>query len=464
MNVNLNELIAALPQDDSPGDTREELQRIFADLSMRPTPTGSLQRMWTLGELSVQVALAYGVHRVRGWFSDADAQERRKLETNLRLALKIVHRLGYMRGALMKAGQAVASFPQILPTEIVNTIEGLHFDAPPMHYSLIREVLANELGAEPEEVFQSFERQAFAAASIGQVHRAILKTGEQVAVKIQYPGIARTIDADIRNVVALMLPLRLGKNWDGLRATVEEIHTVLKEEADYEREAESLRMAHRLFDEADGIVVPHVFDEYSGRRVLTMEYLPGLHMRDYLATKPSAESRNAYGTRLCFSWYRLQAADMHYGDPHSGNYLFMEDGKLGLLDFGCVQRDRGLEVYHSLYELNLNEPDLGLRAMLALGANPEELTNEAYLTIVGESLRWLREPLEHVGHFDYGNPDYLNRRLEWFSRASDHSHAMREDPELVYFTRSSLALTALLYELRAKVDVRAMPFREWWGD
>ncbi|HEY4087446.1 MAG TPA: AarF/ABC1/UbiB kinase family protein [Bryobacteraceae bacterium] len=470
MNVPLNELIAALPREDTSGErvfAREEMERIFEDLAMRPAPTGSLQRLWNMSELSVQVALAYSLSRIRGWFADAAGEEQRKLETNLRIALKIVHRLSYMRGALMKAGQAAACFPGILPSEILSTLEDLHFDAPPMHYTLIREVLINELGSEPEDLFQNFERQAFAAASIGQVHRATLKSGERVAVKIQYPGIARTIDADIRNLVALMLPLRLGRNWDGLRAALEEVHRVLKLEADYRLEAKSLGKARALFQDSDGIVIPRVYERYSGERVLTMEYLQGQHLPDYLATLPAQESRNEFGTKMCSSWYRMFIAGLSYCDPHAGNYLFMDDGRLGLLDFGCVldnpaQAER-LSVYHSVYESDQSTPDL-CRAFIELGLNPDDLQDERYRAVVDESVRWTREPFEKNGPFDYGDPQYLRRRALWLSSAAGHGHALADDASLVYFTTATLKMAALLYQLRAQVNMKSLPMDQWWSE
>jgi predicted unusual protein kinase regulating ubiquinone biosynthesis (AarF/ABC1/UbiB family) len=217
------------------------------------------------------------------------------METNLRLALKTLHRLGYLRGAMVKVGQAAANFPGMLPREIAETLEKLHFEAPPMYYSLIREMLSNELKGDPAEVFASFEQEAFAAASLGQVHRATLKSGEKVAVKIQYPGIARTIDADFRNLAALLFPLRLGSGWESIQGSFEEIRSMLEQEVDYEREADNLRQVAALFQPEDGILVPRVYPEYSTKKVLTTAYLPGLHLKDFLATDPSQESRNAFG-------------------------------------------------------------------------------------------------------------------------------------------------------------------------
>src|SRR5271169_5155095 len=261
MDVNLSDLIAALPEDESAATansdwTRQRIQEIFADLARRPAPAGSLHRLWTLSELSAQIALAYGALWIRRWFTDAESSKRRQMETNLRVGLKTFHRLGYLRGAMTKLGQTAGNLPGILPAQLAETLDRLHFEAPPMHYPLIQEVVRNEFGKEPEELFLSFEKEAFAAASLGQVHRARLKSGEPVAVKIQYPGIARTIDADFRNLSALLLPLRLGKDWESVKAQFEEVRRMLNQEVDYVQEAESMRLAREMFRPEDGIVVP----------------------------------------------------------------------------------------------------------------------------------------------------------------------------------------------------------------
>jgi predicted unusual protein kinase regulating ubiquinone biosynthesis (AarF/ABC1/UbiB family) len=201
--MNVSELLAALPEDDFSGAANPEwaearLREILEDLAQRPVPTGSLHRLWTVSELSAQIALAYLAVWVRQWFSNAETSERRLMETNLRVALKLFDRLGYMRGAMTKLGQAAANLPHLLPAQVADSLERLQFEAPAMHYPLIREVVRNEFGRSAEDVFLDFESKAFAAASLGQVHRARLRSGESVAVKIQYPGMARTIDADFR--------------------------------------------------------------------------------------------------------------------------------------------------------------------------------------------------------------------------------------------------------------------------
>jgi predicted unusual protein kinase regulating ubiquinone biosynthesis (AarF/ABC1/UbiB family) len=464
MNVNLSELIAALPADerqDQLGLAPEQLREIFADLAHRPVPVHSLHRLWSAGELSAQIALASFALWMRSWFENTDARTRDAMETRLRLALKTFHRLGYMRGAMTKIGQAIANFPSLLPAGIAETLEKLHFEAPPMHYALIREVLADELGGDPEEVFAHFDRHAFAAASLGQVHRAVLKSGEEVAVKVQYPGIARTIDADFRNLSALLFPMRFSKDWDSLHESFAEIQRMLKLEADYVEEAENLRRAAALFTPEDGIVVPRVYSGYSTKRVLTMEYLRGLHPGAFLANDPPQRSRDAFGTKLYLAWTRLFYGDLHYGDSHPGNYLFLDDGRLGLLDFGCVQRygdeERELRVLADrVYENREALPEFLRRAARA---SERDLANPEYVAVMRQSFDWMDSTTLVDGEFDFGDERHLREGLDWSARLV-RQRQVKGNPTYLYLFRSTFALKALLYRLRAQVNVRRVFMQE----
>jgi aarF domain-containing kinase len=465
--MNVSELIAALPEDDFRSAANAEwthgrLQEIFADLAQRPVPVGSLHRLWTESELSVQIALAYLAWWIRQWFSGAESSQRRLMETNLRVALKLFHRLGYLRGAMTKLGQAAGNLPLLFPAQVADTLDRLHFDSPPMHYPLIREVVRNEFGKAAEDVFLDFDKEAFAAASLGQVHRARLKSGEPVAVKIQYPGIARTIDADFRNLSALLLPLRLGKDWESAKAQFEEVRRMLHREVDYLQEAESTRLARELFRPEDGVVVPRVHKEYSGKRVLTTDYIPGLHLNDYLATNPTQASRNAFGTKMYLAWTRMYYSFMPYADPNPGNYLFLSDGRLGLLDFGCVQHygPEEREIMRLADRMSFKDPSLTrevLRRVCGVSGDDPELPE--YLKMMEESRDWMMEPIDRPGPFDFGDEAHFQRGLDWFSRAV-RKRTTRSNPMYVYWNRSVFGLKAILLRLRAQVDVHEIVRQE----
>ena len=466
MNPKVSDFISALSDWENVPDTgrqaREDLKELLAALSKRPVPVGSLHRLWSVGELSTQIALAYFALWARQWFRSAETRDRVVMETNLRVALKICQRLGYLRGALMKVGQTLGNFPNIVPTEFADTLDRLHFDAPPMHFSLLRELLRSELGADPEELFESFETKPFAAASLGQVHSARLKSGQNVAVKIQYPGIARTIDADVRNLRALLFPIRLGKDWEHIGRQVEEIHRMLQLEADYEREAESLREARDLFNSGEGIVVPEVYEQYSTKRVLTMEYIPGLLLDDFLATNPSQELRNQFGAKMYLASLRMYYAGMNYADPHSGNYLFMDDDRLGLIDFGCVQRygNEEAELIRLAEESASGRPEV-LRELFRCSANLEDVDfeNQEYVELLTQAHKWTCEPIQHEGPFDFGNLEHLQRGIQLVIGLVRKRYT-RSHPMYVYFNRSIFGLRALLYRLRAHVDVKTLHRQE----
>ena len=465
-NENLSDLIAALPQDTEVPESAlpdERLRQILADVAQRPVPVGSLHRLWTLGELSAQVSLAYFALWVRGWFSDAEARKQRVMETNLRVALKIFHRLAYLRGAMIKLGQTAGHLPELLPPEIADTLDRLHFEAPPMHYSLIRAVLENEFGRGPEELFASFEKEAFAAASIGQVHRARLRSGEEVAVKIQYPGISRTIDADFRNLNALLFPLRLGNDWEFVKPQFAEVHRMLNQEADYRQEAESQRKARELFTPEDSIVVPRVFDDYSTSRVLTTEFLRGRHLTGFLATNPPQALRDRFGTLLERAHLRMYYAYMNHADSNPGNFLFMEDGRLGLLDFGCIQY-YGAEEREILRlgEGLIAEDEGAVKALFNVAfLHPSEGDPAAdkYWRLGEMSRNWMMEPLRCDGPFDFGDEGHLQRGYE-FIRQMMRERVMRGHPMYVYYQRFIWGAKALLYRLRARVDMKELHRQE----
>jgi predicted unusual protein kinase regulating ubiquinone biosynthesis (AarF/ABC1/UbiB family) len=465
MTTQLAELLAALPAEEGAeeGFDALALQQLFADLAQRRTPVTPLQRLCALGGLHAQVALAYLAHWLRGWFHDAEACQRDLMETHLRVALKLLRGMGYLRGAVMKIGQTLANLPEVVPDQLVQTLEKLHFEAPPMHFALLREHVCNELGAEPEDVFASFETRPFAAASLGQVHRARLHTGESAAVKIQYPGMGTAVRSDFRNLLALMLPVRLTKDWEDIKEQLADLQRVLEQETDYEHEAENLRTARALFREDDRIVVPRVFEQYSTRRVLTMEYVEGVHLHDFLATHPSQELRDHFGALILRAYSRMfYVGRMNYADMHLGNFFFRNDGRLGVIDFGCVRRykDEEWALMRSAPQAVYGDRETMLRFTKRTANLSEDYPNDSdHVRLLERLSLWSWRPMRQEQPFDFGDANHLCEGANIF-REMFRKRYTRGQPLCVLIARMNFGSRALLYRLRARVDVRAIDREE----
>ena len=451
------ELIAALPETvEGPAVEEAALPALMADCSLRPIPVGRFRRMRMLGTLQAKIGAAYLFHWLRGWFKDADENKRLLAETHWRTALRVLDSMSYLRGATMKVGQTLANFPDIVPREFVETLDKLHFDAPPMHWSLLREMVHNELGDDPENLFASFEKRAFAAASLGQVHRAELKTGEQIAVKIQYPGIGRTIREDVRNLLVFMLPARLGRDWENTREQFDDLRIRLERETDYVREAATLEKARLLFDEDDGIVVPRAYPEFSTARVLTMERLEGTHLEAFLATNPSQARRNELARKLVRAWYRLMySGRLLNADMHPGNFLFMEDDRLGLIDFGFI-----IELDDELWELfrKMDRPlttgrrDERLAVLKEWSWVGDEPGNEDRMRLYDEFADWQWRARYEGGEFDFGDEADYRHGVDLFVEMvrKRYSRSRACTPAVA---RQHFGWRSMLYRLGAKIDV-----------
>jgi predicted unusual protein kinase regulating ubiquinone biosynthesis (AarF/ABC1/UbiB family) len=467
MGIDINELVNALPvEDEAQESPQQALQQLIQKLSRKSVPTGALNRLWVLGTLQAKVAAAYLVHWLRASFAGDDEKERLRNETHLKAAVKLLGGMSYLRGAIMKLGQVLANYPDVVPEEFADVLGRLHFEAPPMHFSLLRELFRKEIGANPEEIFEAFETEAFAAASLGQVHRARLKgSGQAVAVKIQYPNIARTIRDDFRNMQALLFPMRLSTDWDNLKEQFEDVRSKLDQEVDYENEARNLEIAVDAFSEGEQVVVPKVHRDFSSKRVLTMDYIEGVHLAEYLASRPSQEERDRYGRLVVMSSMRLSyGKNLLHADPHPGNYFFMPDGRLGLIDFGCCCNYTESEIdYMSECERAVEGSDEAvLKALTRAGdLTPRQLGDDKRITLMKEWCDWVWKPMLHEGPFDFGHPDYFRRGPEIYGELCRHRF-VRSLPINTWLSKCFVGVRAVLARLEARVDFRSIWKQESW--
>ncbi len=257
------------------------------------------------------------------------------------LARELVKQLGQLRGAAMKVGQVLSTIdftaiPESEREEFKATLAALRDDVPPLPFKKVRKLLEEELGGPVDESFETFEEEAFAAASIGQVHRAITLDGDEVAVKLQYPGVAEAVDSDLRNL-SVLLPLvkRLAPGLD-VKALYGELRERIAEELDYEIEAQNHRAVERAYRGHPTIHVPKV---HTGSRAAACSSptccTAGASPRSSSSTRPSATASREIVFRFYFSL--LTDTGRVCGDPHPGNYLLLDDGRVGFLDFGLMR-------------------------------------------------------------------------------------------------------------------------------
>ncbi|MBX6321225.1 MAG: AarF/ABC1/UbiB kinase family protein [Rhodospirillaceae bacterium] len=246
--------------------------------------------------------------------------------------------LGGLKGPLMKVAQLLATIPDALPKEYVAELQQLQADAPAMGWPFVRRRMAAELGPDWMGRFAHFERQAAAAASLGQVHRATHHDGRALACKLQYPDMQSAVEADLRQ---LRLIFSIYERYDRAIRTAEihaEIADRLREELDYAREARHMTLYRHMLAGEAGVHVPAVEPELSTRRLLTMTWLDGTPLMRFLAADPDPELRNRVAFNMFRAWYvPFYDYGVIHGDPHLGNYTVRPDGSVNLLDFGCVR-------------------------------------------------------------------------------------------------------------------------------
>ncbi len=309
----------------------------------RKLASGRTKRVLKVGGVATSVGSSYLFERLRKPFRSSGDHEKSMLDTHIRNAMRIVESSNELKGAFMKLVQMLSMRDDILPGEALDVLSVVQSQVPPMDYSEIRGQLESELGEDPESLFGSFDREAFAAASLGQVHRATLHSGESVVVKIQYPGVDETVDQDLRNIKALLNAFTLigrdvmQQEMDH-REVLNELEERLSEELDYENEARNNQRFRKMFETDPEVEVPHVVNELSSRRVLTMGLLEGYPFADVL--KPGIDQELKDWVALKFYrilWRQIFEFGVVHTDPHPGNYIVTFHPHLGMLDFGSIR-------------------------------------------------------------------------------------------------------------------------------
>jgi predicted unusual protein kinase regulating ubiquinone biosynthesis (AarF/ABC1/UbiB family) len=429
-----------------------------------PLPQGRVRRTMPLAGFTARAAGGRIVAGLRERAGSAGAVDR----FHERTAERYAQLLGHSKGVLMKAAQI---FSMVDPGAVGNgelspyqkALTRLQADAPPMDSELARAVLQADLGRSVEELFAEFSDAPMAAASIGQVHHAVLHDGREVAVKIQYPGAAEAIRDDLANTELLTTFYRFAASTSGsglpdLRSATREIAARISEEIDYRHEAANIAAFNQLYRDHPFIRVPEVIHEASGDRVLTMSYLDGM---DWAAAQHADQELKDTWSEVIWRFVTgsIRHGSLFHADPHPGNYRFRSDGQVGFLDFGCV-KVMPEQLRRNMVALARAALDGRKHDVRELMVSTGFFTSDSTVT-AEEAYQWYAEifyevlapqPVTYL-------PDTAQRAIRAFLdlRSPDHVVRRMSVPEdLVFTTRINLSVNTICAALRGTVHIRAL--------
>jgi predicted unusual protein kinase regulating ubiquinone biosynthesis (AarF/ABC1/UbiB family) len=437
-------------------------------------PTSRVQRTATVANLAASEAVKqFGTRAAnitRGDEASREAMSRRQLKT----AKQIVAVLGTMKGAAMKLGQVMSFLDVGLVAEehreeFQRELAKLRDAAPTVSFKQMRRVIEDDLEEPLSEVFSSFTEEPIAAASIGQVYRATLKDdGREVAVKVQYPGVAGAVRADLQNLDMIMRVLKRMTPGLDVKAITEEIRERIGDELDYELEAQNQRSLSRIFAGHPFIFVPDVVGSLSRERVLVSEFVRGAGFEE-LKSRPQAE-RDRIG-EIVFRFFLgcLYRHRQFSGDPHPGNFLLQDDGRVAFLDFGLFKRldPAPVELELAAQRAVVEGDAPALHALLAKSGflpEPERVNPDHLLAFIEDTIWWYTTADETVEL----TPEVATHvMIESSDPRSSHFREMRHQdmrPEHLFGRRMEMLTLAVLSQLRAHANWHRIA-REWmYGD
>ncbi|MBI2890822.1 MAG: AarF/ABC1/UbiB kinase family protein [Nitrospirae bacterium] len=439
--------------------------------------------MLKLGGLTTQVSASYFLHKVASPFLSEERREAALVAKHLKNAARVLSVFKQLKGPLLKVGQMLSQ-QEFLPGEFLRALTDLHSNVPPMEYPVIRKQFMKEFKAPPEKVFKSFEKEAFAAASLGQVHRAELPNGTTVAVKIQYPDAVKLVESDL-GVLKTGIALLKGVAADlfreqklDLSEVYDEIAENLYREVDYELEAKNAKEFRQLFKDEEDIVVPRVYEDYSTGRILAMEYLEGVPILEFIdwvmdAQRDGLPLQFSSGKAECGQWLAERLGNFYWrqffrfglihGDPHPGNYLILGPGRgdgnglprLGVIDYGCVRRFPGTFV----------QDMAGLLRTVIRGEkeNAGPYYERVGLMLPGEdpNLLWpisrvYLAPLLEDQPFEVRSLDVIRQGTGIAKHLLRHRYLPQYQREFVFIDRNVVGFWSYLMKLHARINLHRL--------
>jgi predicted unusual protein kinase regulating ubiquinone biosynthesis (AarF/ABC1/UbiB family) len=380
-----------------------------------------------------------------------------KDELNEDNASDIYNSLSQLKGSALKVAQMLSMDKNILPKAYVDKFSLSQYSAPPLSGPLIMQTFKKHFGQTPEKIFDKFDLKSTNAASIGQVHKAELN-GQKLAVKIQYPGVGNSISSDLKLVKPFAFRL-LGMSEKELAIYMNEVEERLLEETDYELEVQNSLKISKACAHLTNIVFPKYFNELSGSKIITMTWLEGLHLKEFLLTNPSQELRDTIGQAL-WDFYNFQQHELRavHADPHPGNFLITPDGKLGVIDFGCI-KELPDDFYYPFFLTtskglldNKEETIKAFRALEMILPKDDEKQIEFYYQTYKEMISLFAQPYIK-GEFDFGKNEFFDGLYgfgEKLAKMPEFKQA-RGVKHFIYVNRTNFGLYNILHELRSNV-------------
>ncbi len=363
-----------------------------------------------------------------------------------------------LRGAALKVAQMMSMDSINFSATFTDIMSKAQYSVPPMSGPMAVRVFKRSTGKDPEEVFDKFNPKAARAASMGQVHEAWLN-GKKLAVKIQYPGVAESIESDLKLVKSLATKLMKMSSQE-LVPYFEEIYQKLKEEADYELELRVSMEFRELCKDLENIVFPQYYPELSSDKVIVMDWLEGMHLKEFLKTNPSYDLRLKVAKNLWnFYEYQIHVLRQVNADPHPGNFLIQQDGTIGVIDFGCTKKLDD-ELYHDYFGLanpKLYEDEQLLEKVLRRieilrptdSAEKAAHVKEIFLQLI----KLIAKPY-HVEEFDFTDESYY-QALRDVSAEITKLRELRGKKDFLFLNKTLYGLYTYFQELGVKFDARS---------
>ncbi|OEY65275.1 ABC1 kinase family protein [Marinobacter sp. X15-166B] len=414
-------------------------------------------RFLKLAGMTASVAGQYAGQRARRLLGQPDSDQQRR-DHYTKMAEQITDTLGELKGAVMKVGQIASQTQDFLPPEFSEALQKLQKEAPPMPFEVILAQIEAELGQPVGELFEYLQEAPYAAASIGQVHRARLHDGTDVIVKVQYPGVDESCDSDLQQLrLALKLGGLLKMPRDSVDQLFAEIRVRLKEELDYENEARNLELFREFHRNDSWVVIPAVIASHSTRRVLTLVLEEGDHVNAVTPARYGQETINTIGHRIFTTMadqlFRFQCI---HGDPHAGNFAYRPDGTIVMYDFGCVKKLRPeiVAAYRNALIAALEEDYQALdRHLIDLGARIEgqPAVDEAYYAMWRDILI---QPFESATPYRFADSTLHKAVAAKTSTVFQHLESFQPPVESIFIDRMIAGHYWMLKRLGVEANFR----------